>query len=424
MLGTQTAASMVGRRVYVTAVNMITSLGLDLETSWRALVAGQSGIRKISLFDASAYQTQIAGELPAGFDEYARHYCSRRLARQMARATVMGYVCARKAIESSSIDFKNLDRTRCAVIFGTADTGHSKIYDNSYWVLKTMQHSTPALLSMEYGLEGQSMSLTAACASAAYAIGCGYDLITSNKADVVITGGASAIVNPEHVSGFNELGALSVSNDPPELASRPFSKGRNGFVIGEGAGVVMLESEASARARGATILAELVGYATTNEAYNIMGPAPGGAGMAKTMRLALQGTGIACDEVDYINAHGTSTPLNDKFETLAIKDVFGARAHAIPVSSAKSMIGHTAGACGAVEAVITVLSLQHGIITPTLNFCRDPELDLDYVPDIARKKSIQVALSNSFGFGGCNASLVLRKHPELQLSATGESGHE
>ena len=391
-------------------MNLITSLGLDLESSWDALVAGKSGIRRISLFDASTNQTRIAGELPADFDDYARQYCNRRLTRQMARAVKMGYVCTKEAIAKSKIDFDAYDRLRCAVIFGAADTGHSRIYDDQYWIVKTMPHAVSSWVALEYKLEGPSLILSAACASSAFAVAYAYDLIAAGKADVVIAGGASSIINPEHVSGFNELLALSAANDRPEKASRPFSKDRSGFVIGEGAGVLVLESEESARDRAATIYAEVAGYAMTSEAHNIMAPRPEGVGMAKTMRKALEDSAVAKQRVDYINAHGSSTPQNDKCETAAIKDVFGDLAQGIPVSSAKSMIGHTAAACGAIETVITMMSIRHGILTPTINYTPDPELNLDYVGNRAREKNVDVALSNSFGFGGCNATLVLRKY--------------
>lgn len=400
------------RRVLVTALNMVTALGVDLEASWTGLVAGRSGIRRISLFDTANQKTRIAGEVPRDFDEYARQYCSRRLANQMGRAIKMGYVCTKEAVARSGINFDDYDRVRCAVIFGAADTGHSSIHDGRYWIMKTMPHGASAWISQEYQLEGPNFTVSAACASSAYAIAYGYDLIAGNKADVVLAGGASSIVNPEHLSGFNEVGALSVANDTPEGASRPFSVDRDGFVIGEGAGVLVLESEESATARGATIYAELAGYALTSEAYNIMMPRPAGVGMAKTMHMALASAGIAKEQVDYINAHGSSTPLGDKYETLAIKDVFGDLAYGIPVSSAKSMIGHTAGACGVIEAAITLMSMQNGILTPTINYTRDPELDLDYVPNIARRRDVSTALSNSFGFGGCNATLVLRKYAQ------------
>ena len=398
----------MSQKVVITALNMITALGVDLESSWAGLLEGRSGVRRITLFDPSDCTTQFAAQVPENFEEYARRFCHRRLMKQSARGTLLGYVCAKAAVAQHQLDFTKFDRTRCAVVWGGADTGHSRIHDQEYWILKTMPHAVPALLSMEYGLEGPSLLLSAACASSAYAIGMGYDLVATGRADLVLAGGSSSIINPEHVRGFNELHALSESNDDPSRASKPFSLGRDGFVIGEGAGMLVLESEASARQRGAHIYCELAGHAMTNEAYNLMSPRPDGAGMAQTMRMALQAAGAAEEDVDYINAHGTSTVQNDKLETLAIQQVFGERALRIPVSSAKSMIGHTAGACGAVEAVITVTTLCNSVIAPTINFMPDPELNLDYVPHRSRRHAIRTALSNSFGFGGCNATLVFR----------------
>ncbi len=403
----------MNRKVVITGMNMITALGLDKKTSWDGLIAGKSGIRKISLFDSTKHLTRIAGELPEDFDDYAKRFCNRHQAKQMARATRCCYVCTKEAVLSSGIDFSAFDKMRCGVIFGAVDTGHSAIYDDKYWVIKTMVNGMSAWVSLEYKLEGANYTVSSACASAAYAIAQGYDLIKANKADVVITGGASSIVNPEHVKGFNELYALSAANDIPEKASRPFSIDRDGFVIGEGAGVLILESEESARARGAKIHAELLGYSLTSEAYNIMAPMKDGTGMARTMALALDHAGLNKVEVDYINAHGTSTALNDRYETMAIKRVFGDLAFRMPVSSTKSMIGHTASACGAIEAIITIMSTENNILPPTINYTPDPELDLDYVPNIARKKEIRIALSNSFGFGGHNATLVIGKY-ELQ----------
>ncbi len=401
------------RKVAITGMSMLTALGLDLESSWQGLVAGRSGVRPITAFDASKCQTQIAANLPGDFDAFAREYCNRRLLKQCARATVAGYIAAQQAIADGKLAFDELDKRRCAVVFGAVDTGHSRIGSQDFWVLKTMPHGVTSLVSMQYGLEGPSLVLSAACASSAYAIIHGGDLVASGKADVAIVGGASAIINPEHVDGFNELGALSVNNAEPERASRPFSLGRDGFVIGEGAGALVLETLDAARARGAKVYAELAGGAMTNEAYNLMGPRPEGQGMAQTMQLALEHSGIDGAQVDYVNAHGTSTMLNDKLETMAIKRVLGERANRVAISASKSMIGHTAAACGAIEAVITALSIDRATLTPTINFQRDPELDLDYVPNEARRQAISVALSNSFGFGGCNASLVLRRVASL-----------
>ena len=400
----------MGRRVVVTACNMITPLGLDIESSWNNMVAGKSGVKKISLFDYSSYQTHIAGELPPSFEDYASKYCKGRRSRQMARGTRIGYVCTKATVESASLNLNSLDRSRCAVIFGIVETGHSRIYTDDYWILKTMPHALSAWVSLEYSIEGPNFIVSAACASSAFAIAHGYNLIQSNQADLVITGGASSIVNPEHIQGFNDIFALSSLNEEPERASRPFSINRNGFVIGEGAGVLILESEEHAVNRGAEILAEFCGYALTSETYNIMAPMKDGEGMAKTMAYAIRNANLEPNQIDYINAHGTSTPLNDRYETFAVKSVFGDSAYRTPISSIKSMIGHTGGACGAIEAITTIQSIRKGIIPPTINYSPDPALDLDYVPDKARFRDVNIAISNSFGFGGCNATLVIAKY--------------
>ena len=392
---------------------MMTALGLNLKTCWGSLVQGKSGTGRITLFDASGHETKIAAELPPDFEDYAKNHCKKYLAKQMARSTKMCYVCSKEAVRDSGLDFETFDKTRCAVIFGLVGTGYSSLdiqRDPKHMIIKTMSNAMAAWISIEYKLEGPSYTIATACSSAAYAIAAGYDLIRSNQCDLVIVGGGSSGVNPDEIRGFNDLFALSTRNDEPEKASRPFSIDRNGFVMGEGAGILILESEESARARGAEIHAELAGYALTTEAYNIMSPQKDGVGMAKTMEKALKHARISKDEIDYINAHGTSTSLNDEYETQAIKRVFGDRAYQIPVSSSKSMIGHTISAAGGVEAVITAMSIKHGTLTPTINYNPDPKLDLDYVPNQARSKEISVAISNSFAFGGHNACIVLKKY--------------
>lgn len=400
-------------RVVITGLNLMTALGLDLKTSWENLVAGQSGIKKITLFDASNHDTKIACELPADFEEYAKKYCRKYLSRQMARSTKMCYVCTKKTVEDNQIDFESFDKERCGVIFGLVGTGYSSLdmqKSPKHLIIKTMSNAMSAWVSIEYKLEGPSYTVATACSSASYAIANGYDLIKSGKCDLVITGGGSSGVNPDEIKGFNDLFALSTANDDPEIASRPFSIDRSGFVMGEGAGILVLESETSAKERGADIYGELIGYSLTTESYNIMSPQKDGAGMAKTMEEALKNSGINADQVDYINAHGTSTSLNDDYETKAIKKVFGDLAYKIPISSSKSMIGHTISAAGGIEAVITIMSLKNGIIPPTINYTPDPELDLDYVPNQVRKKNINIAISNSFAFGGHNACLVFKKY--------------
>jgi 3-oxoacyl-[acyl-carrier-protein] synthase II len=329
----------------------------------------------------------------------------------------MSLVAAKLAVVHSGIDFDKEDKTRCSVIMGVVNTGNSSVEKDTTaqnTVFKSMTNSVPAWISLEYQLLGPNFAVNTACASSAYAIAMGMEMIRNNSADIVIAGGADSIINPEEINGFNALYALSVANDPPEAASKPFTAGRDGFVIGEGAGVVILESEEHALQRKAQILCELAGYAITSEGYNIMAPMKDGEGMAATMEKALINAGVEKNEVDYINAHGTSTELNDRYETMAIKKVFGEKAYSIPVSSSKSMIGHTIGAAGAIEGIITILSLNKNIITPTINYYDpDPDLDLDYVPNISRPKDLRVALSNSFGFGGHNATLVFRKYPGI-----------
>ena len=331
----------------------------------------------------------------------------------MTRVTRMCVTAAKIAVKDSGIDFGQVDRTRCSVIMGVVNTGNSSSEKDTTLqntVFKSMTNSMPAWISLEYQLMGPNFAVNTACASSAYAIAFGYEMIRNGQSDVVIVGGADSIINVEEIQGFNALYALSIANDPPGQASKPFSRDRDGFVIGEGAGVLVLESKEHVVARSGTIHATIAGYALTSEGYNIMAPMKDGEGMAKTMELAIENAGILKSEVGYINAHGTSTELNDRYETMAIKQVFGDLAPTIPVSSSKSMLGHTIGAAGAIEAIITALSLKHGILPPTINYHQpDPDLDLDYVPNTARPKDIRVALSNSFGFGGHNAILVLKK---------------
>jgi len=395
-------------------MNIISSLGLSLKENWENMINGKSGVQRITLFDPSGLETQIAAQVPDSFEEYAAGKVKKRQSSQMTRVTRMCFVCAKDAIEQESIDFESFDKSRVAVILGVVNTGNSSVEDtpvsrNS--ILKGMNNAMSAWISMQYDLTGPSYTVATACSSSAYAIGLGYDLIRSGRADMVITGGADSIINPEEISGFNQLFALSTQNEEPEKASKPFSEDRDGFVIGEGAGVMILESEESAKMRKANIYGEVAGYALTTEGYNIMAPKKDGEGMAETMEKALVDTGIDKSEVDYISAHGTSTMLNDLYETMAIKKVFGERASSIAVSSQKSMIGHTVGAAGVIEGIVSVMSIKNNLLTPTINLDKpDPDLDLDYVPNKSRKADIRAALSNSFAFGGHNATLVFRKY--------------
>ena len=401
-------------KVVITGMNIISALGLSAKENWENMVQGKSGVRRITLFDPSDLETQIAAQLPASFDEYASGKVKKRQAHQMTRVTRMCYVCAKGAVEQEGIDFESMDKSRVAVILGVVNAGNSSVEGkeptrNS--ILKGMNNAMSAWISMQYGLTGPSYTVATACSSSAYAIALGYDLIKSGKADMVITGGADSTINPEEIAGFNLLYALSTQNDEPEKASKPFSEDRDGFVIGEGAGIMILESETSAKKRKAKIYGELAGYGLTTEGYNIMAPKKDGEGMAETMEKALADSGIDKSEVDYISAHGTGTTLNDLYETMAVKRVFGKKAYDVPVSSQKSMIGHTVGAAGVIEGIVTVISIQNNFLTPTINLDQpDPDLDLDYVPNTGRKEELRVALSNSFAFGGHNATLVFRKY--------------
>lgn len=400
------------RNVVVTGMNTITALGLNIHSTWEGLIQGKSGVRCISLFDPTGLETTIAAQVPDTFEEYAEKYIKKRVGKQMTRVTRMAVACVKEAIELYEVDINFYDKDKCAVIMGVVNTGYSSVEDHSDLksaILKGMNNSMSAWISLEYGIEGPNFSVTTACASSAYAIAMGFDMIESGKADLVIAGGADSIINPEEIAGFNAIFALSTKNDQPEKASAPFSAQRDGFVIGEGAGALILESEEHARRRGAHILARIKGHAMTSEAFNIVSPKDDGAGMFITMKKALEHADLPPEAIDYINAHGTSTTLNDLFETKAIKTLFGEHAYSIPVNSSKSMIGHTIGAAGVIEAAITVQSLIQQFIHPTINLdIRDPELDLDYVPE-ARKHAMRFAMSNSFGFGGHNASLIFEK---------------
>jgi 3-oxoacyl-[acyl-carrier-protein] synthase II len=400
--------------VVITGMSLISSLGLSLEENWKNILAGKSGVKNITLFNASELTTRVAAEVSRGFEELSRQYIKKRAGSQMTRVTRMCVTAAKMAVADSGIDFDKVDRLRCSVIMGVVNTGNSSTELDTTpqnTVFKTMTNSMPAWISLEYQLLGPNFAVNTACASSAYAIAFGYEMIKNGQADVVIVGGADSIINFEEIQGFNALYALSVANDPPEKASKPFSKDRDGFVIGEGAGVLVIESKSHALSRNANIHAEIAGYAITSEGYNIMAPMKDGEGMAQTIELAIKNAGIRKDQVGYINAHGTSTELNDRFETMAIKRVFGDLAYKIPVSSSKSMLGHTIGAAGAIEAIITAMSLKNGILPPTINYHQpDPDLDLDFIPNNCRPADIQIALSNSFGFGGHNATLVFKKY--------------
>jgi 3-oxoacyl-[acyl-carrier-protein] synthase II len=407
------------RRVVVTGIGMVTPLGPDAPSNWDALINGRSGITRITKFDPSPYETQIAGQIP-DFD--ATKYMDRKEARRTDRFTHLGVAAASQALKDAKLE-KFADPERVGTAIGTGVGGLETLIDqvvlmeqrgpsrlSPFLVPMLMANAASAQISMQFGLKGPSLTHVSACASSSHAIGESGEIIRRGQADVMVTGGSEAAVLPLAIGAFSNMHAMSRRNDDPQGASRPFDKDRDGFVLSEGAAVVILEEREHALARGAQIYGELIGYGATADAYHITSPAPEGEGNARSMRMALKQSGLAPTEIDYINAHGTSTQPNDREETAAIKQVFGEHAYKLMVSSTKSMSGHLLGAAGAFEAIACLMALKEGCIPPTINYTTpDPALDLDYVPNTARAKAIKTALSNSMGFGGHNASLIFSK---------------
>ncbi len=408
-------------RVVITGIGAITPLGLTLPELWDGLLAGRSGIGRITQFDASALPCQIAGEVK-GFDP--AKYINIKEARRMARCSQLALATAQEAIHSAGLDGGLPDPERSAVVLGTAVGGWERMVEavtimraqgyekvNPFLPPSSIPNIPAFHLSQKYHTLGTLNTVPTACAAGTQAIGEAAEIIRRGTADLVITGGVEAIVTDFMIAGFSAMRALPLSfNDAPERASRPFTKNREGFIFAEGCAIHIIESLESARRRGARILAEILGQASSSDAHHIAAPDPTSAGAVRAIRWALQDAGIRPDEVDYINAHGTSTPANDLMETNAIKRVFGAHAYKLAVSSTKSMTGHPLGAAGAVEAAVCVQTILSGKIHPTINYdMPDPECDLDYVPNVARAAAVRTVLSNSFGLGGQNACLVLRK---------------
>jgi len=410
-------------RVVITGMGAITPLGNDVETFWRNVVAGRSGVGPITLFDASAMKTRIAAEVK-GFDPEA--WFGRKEARRMDRYAQFALAATQQALQDARLDPAHVDRERVGVILGTGIGGIGALVQgvetlmtrgpdriSPFMVPMMLADTAPGLIAIAYGFRGPNMAVVTACASGTNAIGEAMHLIRRGDADVVIAGGAEAAILPVAVAAFNVMGAISTRNEEPERASRPFDRTRDGFVMGEGAGILILERLEHARARGARIYAEVVGYGTSADAYHITAPLENGEGAALAMRRALADAGLSPRDIDYINAHGTSTPLNDKSETQAIKAVFGEAAYDVPISSTKSMIGHLLGAAGAVGAIVCIRAITDGVIPPTINYEHpDPECDLDYVPNVARRRPVRTAMSNSFGFGGHNACVIFRRYED------------
>lgn len=403
-------------RVVVTGMGAVTPVGINVKDTWESLIQGKSGIDRIKSFDTLDLETTIAAEVSNEFEALVEERVSRRQRKQMTRMTKMTLAATFDAIDESGLDFNKIDKSRVAVILGIITTGYNDNERNkstSNYVVKTMPNAPSAWISLLYGIEGANFNVSTACASSAYAISIASHLIESGIYDVVICGGADSTISYDGIKGFNQVMAMSTNNENPQKASKPFSKDRDGFIMGEGAGILVLESLSFAKGRNANIHSELLGYAITSEAQDIVAPKENGAGMLITMEKAIQKAGCHKDEIDYINAHGTSTYLNDKYETFAIKSCFKDRAKKIPVSSTKSMTGHTIAAGGAIESIVTILSINNSVLTPTINYDEpDPELDLDYVPNMARKADIRIGLSNSFGFGGHNATLIYKGYQE------------
>lgn len=400
-------------KVVVTGIGAVTAIGNNANEYWDNLIAGKSGIREITRMSTEEHDTKVAAEVDDSFEAETSKYWKKRQLSATTMTVRMGLASAGEAMEDTG-DISGIDKKRIAVIYGVVNNSfHDAETENySHVTLKVMPNSLPALVSIKYGITGAVFNMSTACASSAYALALAKQFIASGMYDMVITGGISCKVSHMELTGFNQLLAMSANPDP-ETACRPFTKDRDGFIMGEGGGTIVLESEASAKKRGAHIYCELAGASMMAEAYNLTAPKAGGTGMAESMQEALSDAGISPDEVSYINAHGTSTTLNDLYETMAIKDVFGSRSLIIPVSSIKSAIGHTLGAGGALEAIACIKAIETGVIPPTVHYDEpDPELDLDYVPNKARKQDVEVAISNSFGFGGHNSTIVLRKYRE------------
>jgi 3-oxoacyl-[acyl-carrier-protein] synthase II len=408
------------RRVVVTGVGVVSPLGTGNRKNWDALIAGVSGIGRITRFDVTDCPVQIAGEVK---DFNPEDFIEKKEIKKMDLFIQYALAAAQFAMEDSGLQVTEENAERVGVVVGaglgglpTIEKYHLALQEGGYkkispfFIPMLITNLAPGHISIKYGAKGPNVSSVSACATGTHSIGDAYQMIRRGDADAMIAGGTESVVTPLAVGGFAVMRALSTRNDDPTAASRPFEKNRDGFVLAEGAGIVVLEEYEAAKKRGAKIYAEVVGYGLTGDAYHLTAPSPGGEGAARCMKMALDNAGVNAEEVEYINAHGTSTPMNDLYETMAIRQVFGAHADKLMVSSTKSMTGHLLGAAGGVEAVFTLMSMDTGIATPTINYQEpDPECVLDFVPNTAREAKITCALSNSFGFGGTNATLLFRK---------------
>ena len=408
------------RRVVVTGIGLVSALGIGTEKNWSSLLEGKSGISRLTRFDTEGYTSKIAGEIK---DFEPLQFLDRKEVRKMGLFIQYAMVAAQIAVDFSGIDPGLLAGERTGVYVGSGIGGIGEIEEthqillnkgptrvSPFFLISTIINEASGQISIRFGATGPNSATATACSTSSHAIGDAFRIIARGDADRMIAGGAEAPLTPLGVAGFCAMRALSTRNDEPERASRPFDKDRDGFVMAEGAGVLLLEELEAAKSRGAEIYAEVIGYGMSGDAYHVSSPQMDGAGAQLSMNQAILDAGISPEDVDYINAHGTSTHYNDKIETLAIKNVFGEHAYKIAVNSTKSMTGHLLGAAGGVEAGITALALKHQVLPPTTNYeIPDPECDLDYVPNTARKADIEYGLTNSFGFGGTNATLLLKR---------------
>ncbi len=408
------------RRVVITGLGIISPVGVGTKETWDAIIHGRSGIGPITRFDTTDFATKIAGEVK-GFK--AEEYMAKKEARRMDLFIQYAVAAAQMALDDANYKIAPEEANRVGVYTGcglgglwTLEKYHSVLLKNGpkkvspFFIPMMIANMAPGQISIYFGAKGPNLSVATACAAGTHAIGEAFKMIQRGQADVMLSGGVEATITPLALAGFNAMKAISTRNDEPEKASRPFEKNRDGFVLAEGCGILILEELEHALERGVRIYAEIIGYGASGDAFHIAAPAPEGRGAASCMKKALKDAGIEPEDVQYINAHGTSTDLNDKYETQAIKTVFGEHSKKLAVSSTKSMTGHLLGAAGGVEGALTALSVYNDIAPPTINYEEpDPECDLDYVPNVARKMEIKVALSNSFGFGGTNGTLILKK---------------
>ena len=407
-------------RVVVTGLGVLAPNGNSVSEYWNALTAGQSGIDHITYFDTTDFPVKIAGEL-SNFDP--EQYFERKEVRKLDPFTAYALVASNEAIKMSGLDAGGFDSERAGVMLGCGIGGITTLLEehlvlrdrgarrvSPFFVTKLIANIAGGQIAIKWDLQGSNQTVNSACASATDAIGLALRVIQSGTADIMVAGGTEASIRDLPLAGFSKIRALCNTADPPQSASRPFDKDRNGFIMGEGAGIVVLETEEHAKSRGATILGELAGYGSTNDAFHVTQPAEGGAGAVKAMQLAIEDAGAKPEEVDYINAHGTSTPYNDKNETVAIKTVFGDHARKLKISSTKSMTGHLLGASGGIEAIAALKAIEKQIVPPTINYMTpDADCDLDYVPNTAEETQVNSVISNTFGFGGHNAVVFMRK---------------